>query len=85
MRRIAAERILGDDQLEMRVFTPQCLEKTTGRVPLAIVFIRTVLTGNHFGEEGDHLTTIRMHQGSGIHLLIIHFHSVATRFLQTVG
>ena len=85
MGRIAAQRILGDDQLEVRVLTPQRLEETTGRVPLAIVFLRTVLAGNHFREEGDHLATIRMHQGRSIHLLVIQCHAVATRFLQAVG
>ena len=49
---IAAQRILDDDQLEMQVLTPQCLEETTGRVPLAIVFIRTVLMGAYSGEVG---------------------------------
>jgi hypothetical protein len=85
MRCVIADRIFGDYEFKVWVFTPKCFEETADRVPFTIVFNRTVLTGNHFGKESDHLATIRMDQGSCIHLLVIQLHSVATRFLQAVG
>jgi hypothetical protein len=53
MRRITTEGIFGDNDPEVGVLPPQCLIETAGCVALTIIFVGTILAGDHFGKRGS--------------------------------
>ena len=71
MRAIAAQAIFHHDHLQVRVLPAKFFEETASGIALAIVFLCSVLSGDHFREDGDDLLVVRVHKGGGIHLLVI--------------
>ena len=63
VRGVGAQAILGDDDLQMRVFPPEIGDKASGGVPLAIVFGGAVLPSDEFRAERQHLLAARRNKG----------------------
>jgi hypothetical protein len=78
MRSIGTERILGDDHWQLGMVFPDLPEAPPAGIPLAIVFVFSVLGDNHFRREREHSFLIRMDNGGSYDLLIIgHFPCLA--------
>jgi hypothetical protein len=54
-RGVGAQRVFGDDDLEMRMIGAELLEPALGGVALAVVFQLSVAVGDHLGKQRDHL------------------------------
>ena len=55
MRTITAYPIFQENDLQMRVFTPEFLPETTGGITLAIIFVAAILSGNYLRKDRHNL------------------------------
>ena len=68
----------------MRVFPPEINEIPSDGVPLAIVFVGTVLPADEFRAEHEHLLAVRGNKGPRDHLQMVLDGAVASLFGQAV-